>query len=113
MRIYDFDEKQGKTIDRFGSENLTVTGLLGASGDTPLVCMYIGKNGTVGRHDAVSQQLFMVVSGEGWVSGADGERVAIRAGQAAFWEKNESHASGSESGMTVIVAESEQLNMRL
>lgn len=113
MRIYDFGKDQGKAVERFGSERLTVTGLLGESVNTHLICMHTGRDGKVGRHDAVSQQLFMVVSGEGWVSGADGGKVPIRAGQAAFWEQGESHASGSEGGMTVMVAESEKLGLRL
>lgn len=113
MHIYEFGPHQGKKIDRFDSKGLTVTGLLGSSGDTHLVCMHIEAEGTVGRHDAAIGQLFMVVSGEGWVSGADGRRVPIRAGQAAFWEGGESHASGSDVGMTVIVAEGEHLEMRI
>lgn len=113
MHIYEFGADQGQKIDRFDSKGLTVTGLLGSSVDTHLVCMHIQAGGTVGRHDATIGQLFMVVSGEGWVSGADGRRLPIRARQAAFWEAGESHASGSDIGMTVIVAEGERLNLRL
>jgi hypothetical protein len=45
------------------------------------------------------------MEGNGWVSGVDGRRVPIRAGQAAFWEDGEPHESGTDKGMRVIVVE--------
>ncbi len=75
-----------------------------------LGCIYIAAGGNLGRHPASSPQLFLVVAGEGWVSGADGVRMPIRAGEAAFWEPGEGHESGSERGMTVMVLEAETLD---
>jgi hypothetical protein len=60
-------------------------------------------------HRAAAPQLFIVIAGGGWVRGETDERFPITSGQAAFWEKGELHASGSESGMTVIVIEAEDL----
>lgn len=71
--------------------------------------MRLGANGTAGYHQATVPQLFLVVLGQGWVTGPTRERVPIAAGQAAFWEKGEWHESGSNSGMTAIVIESEAL----
>jgi quercetin dioxygenase-like cupin family protein len=69
----------------------------------------IEPGGVVGRHPSVVAQLFVVVRGSGWVSGADGNRKAITAGEAVLWDEGEEHESGSEEGMTVLVLESESL----
>ena len=55
--------------------------------------------------------LFAVVAGSGWVSGAEGGREPIRAGEAVLWEPGEEHESGSEDGMTVLVVEAETLDL--
>jgi len=39
----------------------------------------------IGRHEAATHQLLCVVTGEGWVSGPDGNRIPIAVGRAAFW----------------------------
>lgn len=75
------------------------------------VVIEIGPGGVVGRHPAVVPQLFVIVQGSGWVSGADGEREPIAAGEAVLWESGEEHESGSEEGMTVLVLEAESLGL--
>ena len=74
-----------------------------------VVVIEIGPGGVVAKHPAASAQLFVVVSGDGWVSGADGEREAIVAGQAVLWEPGEEHESGSDEGMTALVVEAETI----
>ena len=63
------------------------------------------------RHSAVAPQLFVVVRGTGWVSGADGARDVIAAGEAVLWEQGEEHESGSDEGMMALVLESESLDV--
>jgi hypothetical protein len=63
----------------------------------------------VGYHPAATYQLFAVIAEDGWVRGDGTERVAIRAGQAAFWEPGERHEAGTDAGMTAIVVETEAL----
>jgi quercetin dioxygenase-like cupin family protein len=46
-----------------------------------------------------------VVDGTGWVSGADGERHVIDAGEAVFWEAGEDHEIWTDDGLTMIVIE--------
>ncbi len=58
-----------------------------------------------GRHPTRLWQLFTVVSGEGWVSGADGRAEPIRAGEAVLWEPDEDHESGSHTGMVAVVVQ--------
>ena len=51
----------------------------------------------------------MIVQGEGWVSGPDGEQRPVAAGTVVFWEAGEEHESGTESGLTAIVVQAERL----
>ena len=75
-----------------------------------MVVIEIGPDGLVGRHPAVVAQLFVVVRGTGWVSGADGLRIQISVGEAVLWEPGEEHESGSDEGMTALVVEAEQID---
>ena len=45
------------------------------------------------------------MSGAGWVAGSDGERLPLAEGQAAFIERGEIHAKGSETGLTALVVQ--------
>ena len=55
--------------------------------------------------------MFAVVRGTGWVSGGDGQREQISAGEAVLWEPGEQHESRSDEGMTVLVLEAESLEI--
>lgn len=110
MKLYRFDTEVGRTIDRFGSINAMISRVTRTAGSAQVGCIHLGENGLVGYHQAVVPQLFLVVQGEGWVTGEDRKKVPIRAGQAAFWTADEWHESGTETGMTAIVIESEQID---
>jgi quercetin dioxygenase-like cupin family protein len=75
------------------------------------VVIEIGPGGVVGRHPAGVAQLFAVVRGSGWVSGSDGEREALTAGEAVLFEQGEEHESGSDDGMTALVVEAESIDL--
>jgi quercetin dioxygenase-like cupin family protein len=99
-----------------GEREVTAPGSLNArvrrlAAGAHAVVMEIGARGVVGRHPAGIPQLFAVVRGEGWVSGGDGERMPISAGEAVLWEPGEEHESGSDEGMTVLVVEAEALDV--
>jgi quercetin dioxygenase-like cupin family protein len=99
-----------------GEREVTAPGSLNArvrrlAADAHAVVMEIGPGGVVGRHPAGVPQLFAVVRGEGWVSGGDGERMPISAGEAVLWQPGEEHESGSDEGMTVLVVEAEALDV--
>lgn len=107
MKIYRFDAETGVQIDQYGSLNLILSRVAYLTSNAWISCMHIGANGLVGYHQATTPQLFLVVDGEGWVRGESPERIAITAGCAAFWEKDEWHESGTKSGMTAVVIEIE------
>ena len=110
MKIYRFDPDVERTIDMFGSSHLVLSRVVRLAGEAQIVCMYLDAKGLVGFHQATVRQLFLVVEGSGWVRGEAPERVPIVAGRAAFWEAGEWHESGSETGLTAIVIESEALD---
>jgi mannose-6-phosphate isomerase-like protein (cupin superfamily) len=72
--------------------------------------MHLGPNGVLGRHPAVSAQLFCVVVGEGEISGREGIAVSIKAGQAALWEAGETHETKTRTGLTAIIIEVETVH---
>jgi mannose-6-phosphate isomerase-like protein (cupin superfamily) len=97
-----------RAIDRFESLNASVRRL---APEAHVVVIEIGAGGTVGRHPTVSQQLFAVIKGSGWVAGGDGRRVDVVAGEAVLWDLGEEHESGSEDGMTALVVEAESIDV--
>ena len=109
LKLYRFDAQVGKEIHQYDSEHVSISGILHLESEARVSCMQLGANGRVGYHPARSAQLFCVVAGEGWVRGDSSGPVAIAAGHAAYWEAGEWHESGTESGMTLIVIESETL----
>jgi hypothetical protein len=46
-----------------------------------------------------------VVTGSGWVVGADGVRQSVRPGRAVLWAPGQEHESGSDEGMLVVIVE--------
>ena len=105
-----------RRIELRGEREVTAPGSVSArvrrlAGDAHVVVIEVGPRGVVARHPAVGAQLLAVVQGSGWVSGGDGERESIDAGEAVLWEPGEEHESGSELGMTVLVVEEETLDL--
>jgi quercetin dioxygenase-like cupin family protein len=104
-----------RRVELRGERGVTAPGSINArvrrlAAEAHAVVIEIAPGGVVARHPTVVPQLFVVVSGSGWVSGADGEREAIRAGKAVLWVQGEEHESGSDEGMTALVVEAESLD---
>jgi hypothetical protein len=105
MELYRFDRDAGHAVSSYGSRCVLSPLTTPGGGHLKAACFHFGPGGNIGRHPATTKQLFCVVAGEGWAAGADGERVPIRAGQAAGWEQGEEHDQGTETGMTAIILE--------
>lgn len=112
MRIFDFSEKVGKHISAFQS-NFVMSKILKHQGDIHIGAMHLQENGIIGYHEAVVSQLLLIVDGEGYVCGADKEKVKVEAGQAVYWEKGEFHETSTEKGLMAIVIESENLEQAI
>jgi quercetin dioxygenase-like cupin family protein len=105
MRMFRFDSEVAHPITQYDSHGVAMGRGVRFEGDAQIGCFHVAPGGVIGYHEATTAQLFMCVSGEGWVTGTDRERVPIVPGQAAFWESGESHESGSATGMVAIVVE--------
>ena len=105
-----------RRVELSGERPVTASGSVNAAvrrlgAHAHVVVIELDSGGLVARHPAAGAQLFAVVQGSGWVSGGDGERELIRAGEAVVWDPGEEHESGSEEGMTVLVVEAESLDV--
>ena len=105
-----------RRVELRGEREATAPGTIGTrvrrlAREAHAVVLELGPGGVLGRHPAGVPQLFVVVRGSGWVSGAAGGREQIEAGEAVVWESGEEHESGSEEGMTVLVVEAESLDV--
>jgi gentisate 1,2-dioxygenase len=70
--------------------------------DVRIAIIYLPPGGGLYRHRESKSQLFCVLDGHGWVTGADGTRHDIKRGEAVLWTEEE-HESGTDEGMTVLV----------
>jgi len=105
MKIFRFDSQVGKNIDRYNSSGFVIARVLHLFDEAAVNCAYLSSGGVIGSHQATIPQLFLVVQGEGWVRGESPHKTSIKAGQAAFWEKEEWHESGTETGMVAVIIE--------
>jgi hypothetical protein len=110
MKIFEYGAEAGHAITRFDSRAAKIARVAQAAGGTSVHYLNVGAQGIVGYHQALSPQLFLVVSGAGWVRGEDSLRRPVTAGQGVFWEQGEGHESGSDTGMAAIVIEGEGLS---
>ncbi|MBX0352349.1 cupin [Bacillus toyonensis] len=112
MKFFDFSEKMGKQISAFQS-NFIMSKIVNHKGNVHIGAMHLQENGIIGYQEAVVSQLLLIMDGEGYVCGADKEKVKIRAGQAVFWEKGEFHETSTEHGLLAIIMEAENLEQSI
>lgn len=107
MHLFRFDPEVGNSITHFNSQNIRMSHLFSGANGIHIIVAYIQPDGVIGYHQAASNQLFCVIKGSGWVRDEHSERITISEGQAAYWKVGEWHESGSPTGMTVLILESE------
>ena len=110
MEIFRFDRGE-KIIHRYGSKGLHATRIAVGDGGIQLMCLTLAPDGVIGTHPATEAQLFLVIAGEGWAAGPDGQRIPITAGWGVRWDAGEDHTSGTEAGMTVVTVEGQALDL--
>jgi len=104
VEIFQFDRGE-KNIRSYGSEGLRATRVAAGEGRVSVTCLRVEPGGLIGTHPATDVQLFLVIDGEGWVAGSDGERVPIAAGWGVRWDAGEIHTSGTLTGLVALAIE--------
>jgi quercetin dioxygenase-like cupin family protein len=110
MQIFRFDRRVADNITPYDSHAIGFVRVLRSIQDANIAVMHIDAGGVVGYHQAVGEQLFMVVQGAGWVTGTDRVHVPVEPGRAAFWIDGEWHESGSDTGMAAVLIEAAALD---
>ena len=110
MEIFQFDRGE-KSVGRFGSRGFLATRIAAGEGKIHLTCLTLERDGLIGPHPATNSQLFLVISGEGWVAGPDGRHIEIRTGWAVRWNAGEEHTTGTQTGLTALAVEGAPLQL--
>lgn len=103
MHVTDLSAISRTPIQEYDSVNVQAAAVLSGRGTGHVYALHFEAGSVIGRHTAGFEQLFLVIQGKGWISGADGKRHTLQAGQLARVQKGEEHAKGSESGMEAIM----------
>ena len=77
--------------------------LVEGDGEAHAYLLYFEAGGHIGPHEAGFGQLFVALSGNGWVAGDDGLRTPLVEGQAALIRRGETHSKGSDTGLTALM----------
>ena len=104
VEIVRFDEEVSIPVAAFGSR-FSIGPLIGDASVARAEVIRIPPGGSIGRHAASASQLFAVVVGSVWVSGADGVGRMIEPGYGALWAAGEDHEALSTSGATAVCIE--------
>jgi quercetin dioxygenase-like cupin family protein len=112
MRVVDFSRERGEPIERFESVAAQSVHVGDGEGEAHVYAVHFDAGGSIGRHPAGFGQLFLVTAGSGWVAGEDGTRVELAAGQGAYIARGETHSKGSEAGMSAIMVQVHDLQVR-
>ena len=98
---------ENKPIRAFGTTGVAGSALtrVGKVDGAAVDVLAFEPGAVLGRHPTRLWQLFSVVSGTGWASGADGVPASLISGDAVLWEPGEEHESGSEDGMLAVVVQ--------
>jgi hypothetical protein len=110
VEIFRFDRAE-KIVRRYGSEGLRATRIATGQGQVHLTCLTVEPGGVIGTHQATDTQLFLVIAGQGWAAGPDGERAPIATGWGVRWDAGETHTSGTDTGLVAIAIEGSSLDL--
>ena len=109
MKLVAFETAHA--ITHFDSRGATIGGVARCAGHVRVSFLELDPGGVLGMHEASSPQLLLVVEGSGRVRSGEAEPVAVAQGQGAFWETGELHETVTDTGLTAIVVEADELTL--
>lgn len=110
VQVLSEHESRPESISRYQSHGASAVRLANGHGEAHAYLLHFETGGAIGRHEAGFGQLFVVLAGRGWVSGDDGLRVEINAGDIVMFDRGEQHAKGSDTGMSVVMVQIRDLD---
>ncbi len=109
MKLYRFTKETGKKITKFDSD-FVMSRITQTEKPVHIGCVHLDVDGVIGYHQAVVPQLLVIVNGEGFVRGEADTSIKVQSGDAVFWDQDEWHETRTDTGLTAIVIESEELS---
>ena len=103
MHLVSFGPDLATPITTYQSSGAAAQALADGAGEAHVYAVHFAAGGAIGAHPAGFGQLFLIVSGTGWVAGADGVRHEVPAGSGALIARGEVHAKGSAAGCSALM----------
>ena len=109
MQVIHFSADRMEPISLYDSVSAFGVPLGHGRGEAHVYCVHMDAGGRIGAHRAGFSQLFLVVAGSGWACGEDGRRADLAAGRGVYFARGETHAKGSDTGMTALMVQVDDL----
>ncbi len=100
--VIRFTSDGADPILAFGARGSSSVHLGSGSGESHAYVLHFDADGEIGMHRGGFDQLFLVVSGEAWLTVED-ETVQLSSGEGGVVPRGSMHAKGSRSGGTVVM----------
>jgi GrpB-like predicted nucleotidyltransferase (UPF0157 family) len=101
VQLFRFDEEFSLPSSELGPD-IRLAPLTGDDSRGRIEVIYVPPHGSLESRAAPARQLFAIVAGSGWVSGANGERRGVRVGRAVVWDAGEEQQVWTDLGLTAI-----------
>jgi len=107
MKILGFNAGMAERIGSrpYEVKRASSIGIAEGEGELHVYVVYLEPGRVIGPHEAGFGQLYFAASGDGWIAGGDGERIALAEGEAAFIQRGEIHSKGSQTGLTALMVQ--------
>ena len=102
--VIRFGPDVADAIHGFGAAGSSSVHLGSGTGESHAYVLHFDPDGRIGMHEAGFDQLFLVVSGEAWLT-VEGDTVELRTGEAVVVPRGSMHAKGSRSGGTAVMVQ--------
>ena len=102
--VIRFDPVVADVISDFGSTGASSVHLGSGAGESHAYVLHFDPGGEIGPHEAGFDQLFVVVSGDAWLT-VDDTTVELTSGEAGVVRRGAMHAKGSRGGATVVMVQ--------
>ncbi|MDH3731448.1 MAG: cupin domain-containing protein [Acidimicrobiia bacterium] len=102
--VIRFARDAADPIRHYGATGSSSVHLGSGSGESHVYVFHFDAEGAIEMHEAGFDQLFLVVSGEAWLT-VDGETVGLTAGEAGVVPRGSMHAKGSRAGATAVMVQ--------